>query len=117
MEKLLVVEDHRDTADLLRVFLRREFEVRVAASLEEAAPSMGWADLVLLDLGIGDLLPIEVARRVAEARPRRVVLHTGYPPTVTTPAAALVGAVAVVMKPIGLMPLLDVLRGALRGHA
>ena len=112
-EKILVVDDHPDTASLIVLFLAREFDVRGATSLEEALPSLSWADLVLLDLGLGDVPPLEVARRVAKTRPRRVVLHSAYPPGVTGKAADLLHPEEVVMKPTGLAALLGTLRRAL----
>jgi len=65
--RVLVVEDDRDIADVLRRALRMEdYEVRLAADGEEAlaAASDFSPDAVVLDLGLPTLDGVEVCRRL-----------------------------------------------------
>jgi two-component system KDP operon response regulator KdpE len=66
--RLLLVEDDRATALLVRTMLEREFDVTVAhtgaAAIEEASSRP--PDLMLLDLGLPDMSGAEVLRRLRQ---------------------------------------------------
>ena len=67
--RVLVVEDDRDIADVLRRSLRMEgYEVRLAGDGEEALSesSVFEPDAVVLDLGLPKLDGVEVCRRLRE---------------------------------------------------
>ena len=82
--RVVVIEDHKDTADLMHEILRDAgHEVRVAHSGHDgvsAALALP-AEVVLCDVGLPDIDGYEVARRLraatATARARLVAL-TGY---------------------------------------
>lgn len=82
--RVVVIEDHVDTADLMDEILRGAgHEVRVAHSGEagiEAARALR-ADVVLCDVGLPDIDGYEVARRLradAVTAKARLVALTGY---------------------------------------
>ena len=82
--RIVVIEDHEDTADLMHELLREAgHEVRVALNGEDgvqAARALP-AELVLCDVGLPDIDGYEVARRLradgTTARVRLIAL-TGY---------------------------------------
>ncbi|MDQ3434884.1 MAG: response regulator, partial [Actinomycetota bacterium] len=68
--RVLVVEDDRDIADVLRRSLGMEgYEVRLAGDGEEALAGAAdfSPDAVVLDLGLPKIDGLEVARRLREA--------------------------------------------------
>lgn len=82
--RIVVIEDHEDTADLMHELLRDAgHEVRVALTGEEGLLAVRAldAEVVLCDVGLPDIDGYEVARRLradsATARARLVAL-TGY---------------------------------------
>jgi len=76
--RVLIAEDHRDTADSLRMLLERQgHAVRLARDGVEAVRAFGEErpDVALVDIGLPGLDGFEVARRIrAAARSGRVVL-------------------------------------------
>ncbi|PYM21786.1 MAG: hypothetical protein DMD78_16855 [Candidatus Rokuibacteriota bacterium] len=88
--RLLVVEDHRDTADLMRTVLERHGgEVRVVDSLAGALEALGPAgvDVLLSDIGMPNGTGYELVRRLrADERAR------GRAPIPAVAVTAFVGA-------------------------
>jgi CheY-like chemotaxis protein len=82
--RVVVIEDHVDTADLMReILLEAGHDVHVAHSGHEgiAAACEATAEVVLCDVGLPDIDGYEVARRLrADARTAtaRLVALTGY---------------------------------------
>ena len=104
--RVVVIEDHKDTADLmLEILSQAGHEVRVAHSGGDgivAARSLP-ADVVLCDVGLPDIDGYEVARRLradeATARARLVAL-TGYDGVEELEKARSAGFDRHVVKPI-----------------
>jgi DNA-binding response OmpR family regulator len=68
--RILVVEDHADSADSLALLVRLYgHHVYVASTGEEAIAAARWAQAVLLDIGLPGMDGYEVARRIREERP------------------------------------------------
>jgi CheY-like chemotaxis protein len=82
--RVVVIEDHADTADLMHEILcNAGHEVRVAHSGKDgiAAARALAADVVLCDVGLPDIDGYEVARRLradAATAKARLVALTGY---------------------------------------
>ena len=104
--RVVVIEDHKDTADLmLEILSMAGHEVRVAHSGGDgidAARSL-LADVVLCDVGLPDIDGYEVARRLradaATARARLIAL-TGYDGAEELDKARNAGFDRHVVKPI-----------------
>jgi CheY-like chemotaxis protein len=115
--QVLVVEDHEETALLLRTLLEDEgYEVSRAVRAEEAisaccvAPTANAKDqpprfdLVLLDLNLPGMEYTEMVRRIADC-PRTaspVIVLSAMPDKHVQAAARDIGAAAVVRKPFSL---------------
>jgi CheY-like chemotaxis protein len=114
--RVLLVEDHEDTSELVALSLRQEgYRVQVAASLAEglAALELEW-DAVVSDIGLQDGSGLDIARRVgqldASRRPACVVALTGYGADADIAASRAAGFDTHLVKPVDLGQLLQVLR-------
>ncbi len=115
--RVLVVDDEPGVRESLRMLLRNEFDLELAASGEEAierarrrAP-----DCVLLDIMMPGLDGIETLARLKAAHPRLPVVMVTATTTVKTAITAMkTGASDYVQKPFDLDELRLVLRNALR---
>jgi CheY-like chemotaxis protein len=79
--RILVVEDHQDTRDLLAMLLKRAgFAVEGAADATSAvrkAETQSF-DLVISDLGLPDMPGVELMRKLHAAHGLRGIALTGY---------------------------------------
>lgn len=79
--RVLLVEDHGDTRDLLASYLRSAgHEVEVASTMREGTSALGeqtW-DLVLSDLGLPDGSGWEMLRTAGTDRARLAVAMSGF---------------------------------------
>jgi CheY-like chemotaxis protein len=112
--RILVVDDHRDTAETTCQLLRAlGHECQAATSgvsgLEAAAVMK--PDIALLDIGLPDLSGYEVARRLREAQPQNLFLAaiTGWDQAQDARDAIAAGFDRHVIKPAGV----DIIRGLL----
>lgn len=79
MASVLIVEDEKEIAELLRSYLERDgFQVAVAANGFEAIDRFEAAspDLVVLDLMLPGLNGLEVARRIRKVAPAPIIMLT-----------------------------------------
>ena len=114
--RILVVEDHEDTAATLALLLRMEgHEVQVAPDGPAALEAVQFAspDVVLLDIGLPGMSGWEVARWVtgqpAEKRPLLVAI-TGYGREEDRRRSAEAGIDHHLLKPVDPAELLGLLR-------
>ena len=104
--RVVVIEDHADTADLmLEILCTAGHEVRVAHSGTDgiAAARALPADVVLCDVGLPDMDGYEVARRLradAKTAKARLVALTGYDGDEEQRKAEAAGFDRHVVKPI-----------------
>lgn len=104
--RVLVVEDNRDAAESLALWLELEgYELRVACSAADARRQarMFAPQIVLLDLGLPDADGYDVAlalRALPETASMRLVALSGYPPDNARAAAARFDAH--LLKPVDL---------------
>jgi CheY-like chemotaxis protein len=79
--RLLVVDDHADTADVLGQLLTLSgHDVRTAGSGQEALQLVDdhVFDVLVSDLGLPDMTGYELMRRIAEIRPIKGIAISGY---------------------------------------
>ncbi|WP_269531440.1 response regulator transcription factor [Chitinimonas sp. BJYL2] len=101
---LLIDDDDALRSVLSRAFSRRGWQVRTAATLEEAdahirvqAPAYA-----LVDLKLGEASGLRLIRTLAQAAPDcRIVMLTGYASITTAIEAIKLGAVHYLAKPAG----------------
>lgn len=121
--RILIVEDNRDAADMLRDLLElRGHEVKVVDVGEEALESLrsGGVDVVLCDLGLPGMTGHDVARAVrsdSELCETPLVALTGYGQPEDRRRTEEAGFDAHLTKPVDLEALDMVLRGLRRDRA
>jgi CheY-like chemotaxis protein len=100
-KRILCVEDHADTCDLLTFLLGKEgFEAQCAATLHEAAARPGQFDLYVIDQGLPDGNGLELCRSIRRRHPNaRVVIYSASADPSRHQAAEAAGAHAYVNKP------------------
>ena len=114
--RVLVIDDHEDSAESLALWLEREgCRVRTAASGKdglEAAASFQ-PDAVILDIGLPDLSGCEVASRLRAspdaAGPALIIALSGYGGVEATETALEAGADHYFLKPVDLTLLRNLL--------
>jgi DNA-binding NtrC family response regulator len=116
---VLVVDDDRDTAELLRDgMVKRGFTAEFATSAEDALMRLREQefDVVVTDIQLGALSGIDLCQRVAENRPDvPVIVVTGFGSMETAIAAIRAGAYDFITKPIA-MDVLVIALGRAVGH-
>jgi CheY-like chemotaxis protein len=114
--RIVVIEDHVDTAELMHEILREAgHDVRVAHCGEDgvAAALSLRAEVVLCDVGLPDIDGYEVARRLradGTTAAARLVALTGYDGDAETKRAREAGFDRHVVKPIDPFTLESLLR-------
>ncbi len=81
LRRILVVEDHQDTRDLLSMLLKRAgFAVEGAADATSAVrkAEVQNFDLVISDLGLPDMPGVELMRKLHTTHGLRGIALTGY---------------------------------------
>ena len=101
--RVLCVDDHRDTSEMLQMLLSEEnYQVHTAATMEEAcAMAMsGQYDLYVLDKRLPDGTGVELCQKLAEVTPEvPCIFYTGDAYEIHRREALAAGAVAFVPKP------------------
>ena len=128
-EQILVVEDHLESANLLRMILENEgYEVRcvetgleairVFAHLSADEKTEFHPDLILLDLRLPDMNGVEVVKELQKSQPAvpPVVFLSAESPHALNVAASSVGAMAV-RKPFEFDDLFQTIENALAKSA
>lgn len=102
--RILIVEDHEDSAEMLRLVLQTAgHSVEVASTLQAALARLDedW-DLIVSDLGLPDGSGLDLARqaRASTHRPARMVAVSGYGSAADRHASALAGFDEHLTKPV-----------------
>jgi len=104
MPSILVVDDHRDTAEIMATLIRRMgYEASCAYDGPQALEQLraGPVSLMLLDVmmpGTSGLQLLEKIRQDPQLRSVPVVIHSAYCDPVTQSEALRLGAVAYILK-------------------
>ena len=104
--RIVVIEDHQDTADLMHEILREAgHDVRIALTGEDgvATARAHAAEVILCDVGLPDIDGYEVARRLradATTAHARIIALTGYDGNEESERARAAGFDRHVVKPI-----------------
>lgn len=121
-KEILVVEDHFDTAQMLILVLEGEgfivmhaCDAGKALQLLTAGLSDGHSrpDLILLDLTMSDLDPVEMIKSLEPDAVPPVIVMSAKPERVVAAAARDIGAVGIVHKPFSIDHLLATVKHAL----
>jgi CheY-like chemotaxis protein len=101
--RILCVDDHRDTSEMLQLILSvEEYEVQTAASMEEACHLAAETqfDLYVLDKRLPDGTGLDLCSRLAQQTPGvPCIFYTGDAYEIHRQQAFAAGAVAYVAKP------------------
>ena len=101
--RILCVDDHRDTSDMLQLILSVEdYEVQTAASIEEACrlARAGSFDLYVLDKRLPDGTGLELCSRLSQLTPGvPCIFYTGDAYEIHRQQAFAAGAAGYVAKP------------------
>ena len=100
--RILLVDDHEDTAESLAMLLRqRGFEVEVAFSMQSALEKAASGfDMLISDLGLPDGNGRELAERLSAAGPIRAIALSGYGSEADVAASRKAGFGAHLVKPV-----------------
>ena len=111
--RILIVDDHADTRDLLERLLSRRFEVITAACYDSAlaAAERGAPDIVITDIGLPDRDGVALMRELRRRYGVAGIAVTGHP-IENTSTFREAGFVNWLHKPIQLAELLDALTAA-----
>jgi DNA-binding NarL/FixJ family response regulator len=118
--RVLLAEDHAQTAERLCRLLRAEFEV--IASVEDGAALVDAAahlspDVIVTDIGMPGMDGIEAVTRILRNDPNaRVVLVTVHADVMLVEAGLAAGALGYVLKDTAGDELVPAVRAALGGH-
>lgn len=101
VKRILFVEDHTDTCDLVTFMLGKEgYLADCAATSRDALAQAGEFDLYVIDYGLPDGDGFELCRSILRRHPRaRVIIYSGHAEPTYHKAAAAAGAHAYVNKP------------------
>jgi two-component system, chemotaxis family, CheB/CheR fusion protein len=111
--RILLVEDHADTAETFSELLRMSgHEVRVATSMAAAlAVELGEDDVVVSDIGLPDGSGLELVQRLRERQPVRAIALSGYGTEADKAAARAAGFSAHLTKPVAIEQILRAIAG------
>jgi DNA-binding response OmpR family regulator len=120
--QILIVEDQADTAEMLRLILEDEgYSVSQAGNANIAfgmlqrrsRSTTETPDLVLLDLMMPGMDPLDMVRKVGKQDMPPVIVLSAKPEAQVAQAAHSIEAAAIVLKPFGIEDLLETVRRVL----
>ena len=120
--RILVVEDHADTAELVALILQdagysvrqaRSADVALSFLAHECELSQECPDLVLLDLTMLGKDPLQMVAEVGPAKMPPVIIMSARQGVTVAQAAGRIGAAGVIHKPFDVNDLLSCVQRAL----
>lgn len=111
--RVLLVDDHADTADLLRMLLvRRGFEVTTARSVATAlaAAESGPIDVLVSDIGLADGSGCDLLRQLRAVSPLPAIALSGRDREADVQNARDAGFDEYLGKPVAIIQLVEALR-------
>ena len=128
-KQILLVEDHPDSAEAIRLILETEgYQVRWAKTAKDALQALSGSvsldspaspDLILLDLMLPDMDGVQMIQQLITAGRDLppIIIASAKPSQAVASAARAIGAAGVVRKPFSLDELLGCVAAALSGKA
>lgn len=111
--RILLVDDHADSVELLRMLLvRRGFEVTIARSVAAAivAAAAEPLDVLVSDIGLPDGSGYDLLRQLRSAGPLPAVALSGLDRAADVARAREAGFDEYLTKPVGITQLVDAIR-------
>jgi DNA-binding response OmpR family regulator len=111
--RVLLVDDHADTAELLRMLLvRRGFEVTTARSVASAlvAAESTPVDVLVSDIGLADGSGCDLLKQLRAIRPLPAIALSGRDREADVQSARDAGFDEYLGKPVGIVQLIEALR-------
>lgn len=111
--RVLLVDDHADTADLLRMLLvRRGFQVTTARSVASAlaAAESAPVDVLVSDIGLADGSGCDLLRQLRAISPVPAIALSGRDREADVQSARDAGFDEYLGKPVGIIQLVEALR-------
>lgn len=111
--RVLLVDDHADTADLLKMLLvRRGFEVTTARSVASAlaAAESTPIDVLVSDIGLADGSGCDLLKQLRAIRPIPAIALSGRDREADVQSARDAGFDEYLGKPVGIVQLIEALR-------
>lgn len=111
--RVLLVDDHADTADLLRMLLiRRGFQVTTARSVATAlaAAESGPIDVLVSDIGLADGSGCDLLRQLRAVSPLPAIALSGRDREADVQSALDAGFDMYLGKPVAILQLVEALR-------
>lgn len=119
--RVLLIDDERPYLEVLREFLKREYEVEIAESTAEATEILKTRqfDLVVCDHMMPGESGLEFLTRTTQAHPRmRRIMMTGYlNPELLSRSVPQAQLSSLILKPVGAVELSQLIRSALNRDA
>jgi two-component system CheB/CheR fusion protein len=118
--RILIVEDHQDSADTLsQLLLLHGYEVSVARTIEEAVSiaDQGFFDLVISDIRLPDGSGLDLLRRLKSNRPIRGIAVSGFGTEQDQRRSRDAGYEAHLTKPVDFNVLLSAIERVAASHA
>ena len=107
--RILLVEDHEDTAEILQLLLRRNgYEVHAVHSVQSAlAVDRAAFDILLSDVGLGDGTGLELMRTLRKTGKVKGIALSGFGTDADVRASKEAGFSVHVTKPVHFRSLID----------
>jgi DNA-binding NarL/FixJ family response regulator len=115
---VLIADNNADLAQLLGEIIRNESSLEFAGSVSTGAEALARVqcesiDILVLDLGLGDVHGFDVLERLSRAGSRtRVIVHSGHSSPQLAAHATRCGAAAYVVKDGDVRTLLSAIHAA-----
>ena len=119
LSHILIVDDENGPRQALRMLLKEDYSVYLAANVTEALEILEQEpiDIVITDLRMPERSGVDLLREVKEIDPDiQVIIFTGYGQLETAMKAVTYGAFAYMEKPFDNDAMLDVVQSAIAKH-
>jgi PAS domain S-box-containing protein len=118
-KRVLLVEDHADTRDALKIFLElKGYDVIVAGDVASALEAAGEPlDVVVCDLGLPDGSGLDVVQRISTEQPIKAIALSGYGSPRDFERSSRAGFAAHLVKPVGADDLVRTIEAVCNGES
>jgi two-component system, NarL family, response regulator LiaR len=120
--RVLVVEDHAVVREGTRQLIEQDERIQMAGEAESGNQAIRLAedlqpDVILLDLALGDMTGIDVARKVTSVAPNaRIIVLSAYDDRDYVMAAMEIGVAAYLLKTVRAHEIIDAIHAVMEGQ-